>query len=51
MPGQIRPIPSLAKVAYKLLKTEKQLQQKDTPMPTERQRQEWASTYMKSYVR
>lgn len=47
----LRPIPKLAKVAYKLLKTEKDLQQHNTSEPTERQRKEWASTYTKSNIR
>jgi hypothetical protein len=51
MAAQIRPIPKLAKVAYQLLKTDKGLQQKNTTQPTERQRQEWATTYSKSNVR
>jgi hypothetical protein len=47
----MRPIPALAKVAYKILKTEKDLQQKETYMPTEKQRKEWATTYTKANVR
>ncbi len=47
----IRPIPALTKVAYRLLKTEKNLQQKNTVEPTEKQRKEWASSYSKSNIR
>ncbi len=47
----IRPNAKLSKIAYKLLQTDKDLQQKNTYMPTERQRKEWASTYTKSNIR
>lgn len=51
MPAQIRPIAKLSKLVYRLLKTPKELQQKNTPNPTEKQRSEWASTYSKSTAR
>ena len=51
MAAQIRPIPKLARVAYRLLKTDKDLQQRNTSEPTKRQREEWATTYCKSNVR
>ncbi len=44
MPGQIRPDEKLAKIVYKVLKTPKDLQQKNTVKPTERQMREWYST-------
>lgn len=51
MPGQIRPNEKLAKVVYELLKTNKDRRQKNTEIPDERQRREWASTYNKSLAR
>lgn len=51
MPAQLRPIPALTKVVYKILKTEKDLQQKNTTNPTEKQKREWATTYSKTNVR
>lgn len=51
MPGQIRPNEKLAKVAYEILKTSKDSRQKNTELPTERQRREWAATYNKSLAR
>jgi hypothetical protein len=47
----IRPDSKLNKIAYKILQTEKTLQQKNTYMPTEKQKKEWASTYTKSNIR
>jgi hypothetical protein len=51
MAAQIRPIPKLSKVMYKILKTEKDLQQRNTHQPTERQLKEWSSTTTKTNVR
>jgi hypothetical protein len=51
MPGQLRPDPKLTKIAYAILKTEKNQRQKNTTIPTERQRREWSTTYMKSNIR
>lgn len=48
MPAQLRPDMKLAKVAYKLLKTPKDQEQKNTPNPTEKQRREWQTTYAQS---
>lgn len=41
MAGQIRPDEKLAKLAYKLLGTPKDQQQKDTPKPTDDQKKRW----------
>lgn len=51
MPQCIRPNPKLFKLAYKLLQTDKDLQQKNTYTPSERQLRDWASTYTKSNIR
>ena len=51
MPAQLRPDMKIAKIAYKLLKTQQDLQQKNTPLPTEKQREEWQTTYSKSAAR
>lgn len=47
----VRPDKQLSKIVYKLLQTEKTLQQKQDYKPTERQMKEWASTYTKSNIR
>lgn len=47
----IRPNSKLSKLAYRILETEKDLQQKNTPEPTEKQKKEWSSTYTKSNIR
>lgn len=44
MPQALRPIPKLAKLAYKLLKTPKDQQQHNQKKPTEKQKREWATT-------
>lgn len=41
MPGQIRPIPKVRKIAYKILKTPKDLQQKDNPEPSKKRYESW----------
>lgn len=41
MPGQIRPIVKIKKVAYKILKTPKDLQQKDNPEPDKKRYEAW----------
>jgi hypothetical protein len=41
MPGQLRPDEKLAKIAYSLLKTPKDQQQKNDPKPTEEQLHRW----------
>lgn len=49
--AQLRPDPKLAKLLYKIMNTPKDLQQKNTTEPTERQIKEWKSTYTKSSIR
>jgi len=49
MPAQIRPNLKLAKIAYKILQTPKELQQKDIKRPTKREVREWATTTPSSY--
>lgn len=44
MPQALRPIPKMAKLAYKILKTPKNQQQHAHTQPTEKQKREWAST-------
>ena len=44
MPAQLRPSMKLAKVAYKILGTPKDLQQKNQSQPTERQAEQWRSS-------
>ncbi len=44
----IRPDMKLAKIVYKILQTDKTLQQKNTYHPTERQIKQWESQYSKS---
>jgi hypothetical protein len=51
MPAQLRPDKKLAKIVYKLLNTQTDLQQRNTPLPTEKQREEWQTTYSKSAAR
>lgn len=51
MAQSIRPNDKLSKIAYKILNTDKDVQQKNTYVPTERQKKEWASTYTKSNIR
>jgi hypothetical protein len=41
MPGQIRPDAKLKKLAYKILQTPKELQQKNTPKPSEKRYNAW----------
>ena len=41
MPGQIRPDKKSMKIAYKILKTPKDLQQKDDRRPSDRRLREW----------
>lgn len=41
MPGMIRPDKQLAKIVYRELKTPKDLQQKDTPIASKKQKYEW----------
>lgn len=41
MPGQIRPDKALMKVAYKILKTPKKLQQGNDKEPSEKRIQAW----------
>ena len=51
MPAQLRPDMKLAKLAYKLMKVEKDQQQKPNPSPSDERKKEWASTYTKSAAR
>ncbi len=44
MPVQLRPDAKLAKLAYKLLGTPKDLQQKKDYQPTEKQKIEWRAS-------
>lgn len=41
MPGQIRPIEKVKKIAYKILKTPKDLQQKENPVPDKKRYESW----------
>lgn len=41
MPGQIRPDAKVRKIAYKILKTPKDLQQKDNPEPSKKRYESW----------
>jgi membrane-bound lytic murein transglycosylase len=41
MPGQVRPNLKAAKIAYKILKTPKELQQNNQRYPTRKQIREW----------
>lgn len=44
MPVQLRPDVKLAKVAFKILGTPKDLQQRNQSKPTQRQERSWRST-------
>ncbi len=44
MPVQLRPDVKLSKLAFKILGTPKDLQQKNQVKPTQRQEQSWRST-------
>ena len=41
MPGMIRPDKKMMKLAYQILKTPKDQQQKDQPIATKKQKYEW----------
>jgi len=41
MPGQIRPNEKAMKIAYKILKTPENRQQKPEPEPTKERKEEW----------
>ena len=41
MPGQIRPDKKLLKLAYKILQTDKSLQQKDNKAPSDKRIEAW----------
>jgi hypothetical protein len=41
MPGQIRPVEKVSKVAFKILKTPVALQQKNNPEPSKKRYQAW----------
>lgn len=51
MPGQLRPIEKLAKVAYRILKVDQDKQQKNTHQPDERRLREWSVSYRRTNVR
>ncbi len=48
MPGQVRPNMKLAKIVYKIQKTDKDQQQRNEPEPSDRRRKEWQATYLRT---